>query len=166
MNEAPLALPLARPWLAARLWLFVFLALASMLARWWIAPPPAATDAALAQDLEGVARPARLHARAAERGFVESEPVVVTGIGQVHRVVMAGGEISVDGRPFTVLPGWVRSGSQLRVRVRAPDGAQSEVTGLLVVGPARTRFTVRAAGTGVAELAFEGRDAGLAKSGR
>lgn len=74
-------------------------------------------------------------------GWIESEPFVVPAGAPHRQLVVAGGEYAVDGRRFTVLPGLVRPGSEIRVRVRAIPGGEARAT--VVMGGHRLYVSVR-----------------------
>lgn len=91
------------------------------------------------------ATPAALELRVAGQAgtHVLSEPVHLEPAAPVQQVVAAGGEYSVDGRAFTVLPGLAYPGARIVVRVPAAREGEVPAKATLVIGRQRWKFAAQ-----------------------
>jgi hypothetical protein len=78
---------------------------------------------------------------------VDSAVVVLSGGFTAAPISISGGTYTVNGAAFTSASGMVRSGDQVRVRVRASSQANGTASATLSVGPRMATFTVTTAAT-------------------
>jgi hypothetical protein len=74
--------------------------------------------------------------------LVVSNSVTAYGINVDVPISIMGGEYSIDYRPFTSLPGVVRSRDHVRVRTTSAAGAGASTSAMLTMGSSSATFTV------------------------
>ena len=74
---------------------------------------------------------------------VESNPVTVSGITSAAAVSVAGGQISINNGAYFAGPGTVVNGGQVRVRVTASSGYDTNTIATLSIGGLAATFQVR-----------------------
>jgi len=74
--------------------------------------------------------------------LITSNAITVTGINAPALIWVWGGRYSVNGGPFTLLPGKVNNGDSVRVRVRSSERFATTVTAKLTIGGVSDRFSV------------------------
>src|SRR5687767_2127273 len=75
--------------------------------------------------------------------LIESEPVTITGINLPASLSIAGGEYSIEGRPYRDGPGTVLNDQQVRIRVRSSSESSGDVSATLTIGGVSGTFAVK-----------------------
>ena len=83
-----------------------------------------------------------------------SEPITIAGLMEPASIRITGGEYSIDDGDFTNLPGIVRNGQQVRIRLITPSKVNTAMDVVLTIGNVSDTFSVTTGRPEIASLSF------------